>query len=58
VIPGLVEGTPLPVGVADSNTVTGSLARIPNGSDTGDAAADWRFTTTVTPGAANVETAP
>jgi large repetitive protein len=36
--------------VADSNTVTGSLARIPNGSDTDDAAADWAFTTTVTPG--------
>ncbi len=50
----LVEGTMLPVSVADSNTVTGSLARIPNGSDTDDAAADWAFTTTVTQGAANV----
>ena len=49
----LVEGTLLPAGVADSNTVTGSLARIPNGSDTDDAAADWAFTTTVTPGREN-----
>ena len=32
----LVEGNPLPAAVADSNTVTGSLARIPNGSDTDD----------------------
>jgi hypothetical protein len=51
----LVEGTPLPVDAADSNTVEGSLARIPNGGDTDDAAADWRFTTT-TRGAANVLT--
>ena len=50
----LVEGNPLPVAVADSNTVTGSLARIPNGSDTDDSATDWAFTTTVTPGEANV----
>jgi hypothetical protein len=49
----LVEGTVLPVAVADSNTAVGSLARIPNGADTGDAATDWAFTTTVTPGAAN-----
>jgi hypothetical protein len=50
----LVEGTPLPVAVADSNTVEGSLARLPDGADTGNAATDWAFTTTVTPGAANV----
>ncbi len=50
----LVEGTALPGSVADSNTVAGSLARIPNGSDTDDAASDWEFTTTVTAGAANV----
>lgn len=50
----LVEGTVLPAATADSNTVTGSLARIPNGADTNDAAADWAFTTTVTQGAANV----
>ena len=52
----LVEGTMLPVDVADSNTVEGSLSRIPNGSDTDDAAADWRFTTTATRRAANVLT--
>ena len=52
----LVEGTVLPVEVADSNTVDGSLARIPDGRDTDDAAADWVFTTTATPGAANVKT--
>jgi hypothetical protein len=50
----LVEGTVLPASVADSDTVTGSLARIPNGSDTNDAAADWTFTTLVTPGNPNV----
>jgi len=50
----LVEGTPLPVGVADSNTVDGSLVRLPDGKDTNDAAADWAFTTTLTPGAPNV----
>ena len=52
----LVEGTLLPVDVADSNTVDGTLARIPDGSDTGSAAADWSFTTTPTPGAANIKT--
>lgn len=50
----LVEGTVLPAATADSNTVTGSLARIPNGSDTDDAATDWAFTSTVTQGAVNV----
>ena len=50
----LVEGTALPAEVADSNTVTGSLGRSPNGSDTDDSATDWTFSTTVTPGAANV----
>ncbi len=50
----LVEGTVLPASVADSNTVAGSLARIPDGSDTNDAATDWAFTTVVTPGAGNV----
>lgn len=52
----LVEGTLLPVDVADSNTVDGSLARIPDGHDANDAATDWSFTTTPTPGAANVKT--
>jgi hypothetical protein len=50
----LVEGTVLPATTADSNTVPGSLSRIPDGSDTDDAAVDWAFTETVTEGAANV----
>ena len=50
----LVEGTVLPTSVADSNTVVGSLSRIPNGTDTDNAASDWHFTSTPTPGAANV----
>jgi large repetitive protein len=49
----LVEGTVLPPTVADSNTEAGSLARVPDGSDTDDAATDWTFTRTLTPGAAN-----
>ena len=52
----LVEGTPLPASVADSNTADGSLSRLPDGKDTDDAAADWAFTTTTTRGAANVAT--
>jgi hypothetical protein len=50
----LVEGTPLPVGVADSNAAAGSLCRLPNGTDTDDADSDWALSTTLTPGAANV----
>jgi hypothetical protein len=52
----LVEGALLPATVADSNTVDGSLARIPDGTDSDNAATDWQFTTTATPGAANVKT--
>jgi hypothetical protein len=52
----LVEGTLLPATVADSNTVTGSLIRNPDGKDTNDAASDWVFTKTLTRGAANVFT--
>jgi len=52
----LVEGTMLPIDVADSNTVEGTLARIPDGADADNAVADWAFTTTPTPGAANVRT--
>jgi len=52
----LVEGAVLPAVVADSNTVTGSLIRSPDMSDTNNAAVDWVFTTTPTPGAANVLT--
>ena len=50
----LVEGTALAATVADSNTVDGSLSRIPDGQDTNNAASDWAFTQTKTPGAANV----
>jgi cytosine/adenosine deaminase-related metal-dependent hydrolase len=49
----LVEGTVLPATVADSNTMTASLVRLPNGSDTDDAATDWRLSAMPTPGAAN-----
>jgi hypothetical protein len=50
----LVEGTVLPASVADSNAAAGSLSRIPDASDTNDAATDWAFSTVVTRGAANV----
>ena len=58
-IPGLgtvslVEGTALSPSVADTDTMSGSLGRLPNGSDTNDAATDWAFSATQTPGAANV----
>ena len=52
----LVEGTVLPLTVADSNTVNGSVIRSPDGKDTNNAASDWAFTTTPTQGAANVLT--
>ena len=54
----LVEGTALDASVADSNSVAGSLIRNPDGADTNTASADWAFTTTLTPGAANELTAP
>jgi hypothetical protein len=47
----LVEG--IPTSVVDTNTTTGSLARLPNGMDTDDAQTDWIFTTTPTPGGGN-----
>lgn len=50
----LVEGTVLPANVADNNTSVGALARIPNGTDTQNASADWRFTSMPTPGSDNV----
>ncbi|HSN27139.1 MAG TPA: lamin tail domain-containing protein [Kofleriaceae bacterium] len=49
----LVEGTPLPASVADSNTQLRSLCRNPDGQDTNDAATDWTPCTTLTPGTAN-----
>lgn len=47
-----VEGTP--TAVSDNNTTPGSLARLPNGADTNNAASDWAFTPTPTPGSENV----
>ena len=48
----LVEGTM--TSAVDDPAVARSLSRIPNGTDTNDAAADWAATTTITPGAPNV----
>ena len=50
----LVEGTALAATIVDSNTVDGSLSRLPDKQDTNNAASDWAFTATKTPGAANV----
>jgi large repetitive protein len=50
----LVEGTALASTVADSNTDPASLCRLPNGTDTNNAATDWALSATPTPGAPNV----
>jgi hypothetical protein len=47
-VPGELS-TPL----GDADEIPGSLIRVPNGSNTGDAIVDWRFTRTTTPGAPN-----
>jgi cysteine-rich repeat protein len=52
------EGTADTAGLADSGTVAGSLSRSAESADTDVNAVDFVFTTTVTPGAANVITAP
>jgi hypothetical protein len=49
----LVEGTALDAAIADSNTISGALCRMPSGQDTGDANTDWRFCTIRTVGSAN-----
>jgi hypothetical protein len=49
----LVEGMVLPTAVADSGTAAGALCRSPNGTDTDNAASDWLFCTSLSPGAAN-----
>jgi hypothetical protein len=49
-----VEMTALPATVADSNTAVGSLNRLPSGTDTDVSADDWDFSSTPTPGAANI----
>lgn len=56
-IPGtvsLVEGTLLPLAREDNNAINGSLIRYPNGTDTDNAANDWWFSSTPTPGAQNI----
>jgi hypothetical protein len=51
----LVEGTPLPLMVADDDLPgTRALNRLPNGIDHDNAATDWALGTTLTPGTANV----
>jgi hypothetical protein len=47
----LVEGTA--EAAADSNTTDGDLCRSPDGHDSDNASADWKFCTTKTPGMAN-----
>ncbi|MSP25042.1 MAG: DUF4215 domain-containing protein [Myxococcales bacterium] len=49
-----VEGTAIAKAIADSNNVTTSFVRLPNGSDTDDAATDWKLTLSITPGAPNL----
>ncbi len=51
VVHSLVEGNPFTG--SDSGYVDVSLSRMPDGQDTGDAAADWALTTLVTPGEPN-----
>ena len=49
-----VEGTELGTGPMSIDAgANGSLSRLPNGSDTDDAATDWAFTSNSTPGVAN-----
>lgn len=50
----LVEGTALDSSAGDSNTVTKTLCRNPNGQDTNNAATDWTLCNTRTIGIANV----
>jgi imidazolonepropionase-like amidohydrolase len=53
-MPSLVQGTALPATVADSNTVNASIARLPNGINSGNDADDWSLTMMPTPGAPNL----
>lgn len=57
-IPGFTGGVNLVEGMAtsasDANSGVRSLCRIPNGSDTDDAASDWATAVMITPGAANI----
>jgi hypothetical protein len=47
----LVEGTP--TSAADSDSIPGSLSRLPNGVDTDEASVNWAFSAAPTPGAPN-----
>ena len=49
----LVDGTALSAAVADSNTVPGTLCRLPNGADTHNDATDWALCSALTPGGPN-----
>ncbi len=49
----LQEGEAVTTGLRDSSSAEGSLSRLSNGRDTNVNAEDFRFTTTVTPGAPN-----
>ncbi len=51
---GMVNLVEMTATGAVDNGAAGSLSRIPNGTDTNNAMADWAFTTTSTPGVANV----
>ena len=52
-ISGYVEGTA--TDAVDTSSGAGSLIRYPNGADSNDASTDWAFTTSITPGVANVK---
>ena len=52
-VTNLVEGTALKTTIADNNVDAISLARLPNGTDTNNAATDWAISKNITPGAAN-----
>lgn len=58
ILPGSLASVSLVEGSAttfsDSSTVTGSLVRLPNGADSQNAAADWAFSSTPTPGTSNL----
>lgn len=53
----LVQGTPIPLAVADDNTGNVSLSCLPNGAGSGNDSADWGMAVP-TPGAANSCIAP
>jgi hypothetical protein len=50
-----VEGSPLSDMIADTNDAPGSLIRFPDGADGDNSATDWVFTSTSTPGLANMQ---